>query len=93
MLPIVVVQDEWRAGLLVTVGHSTAMRERFYCISTRNRRRSDVLGPLQGSTPAWTVSDQKSMVRLASAGRTIARCARFCDARGSVADKQFLRLL
>lgn len=51
LLPEVVVQDELRAGLLVTVGHSTALEERFYAITTPQRHRIDVLETLLARAP------------------------------------------
>ena len=46
VLPEVVVQDELRAGILVCVGHSTTLQERFYAITTPHRHRIDVLEQL-----------------------------------------------
>lgn len=46
VLPEVVVQDELRAGVLVTVGESAVLQERFYAITTPHRHRSDVLESL-----------------------------------------------
>ena len=46
VLPEVVVQDELRAGTLVVVGHSAALQERFYAITTPHRHRIDVLEQL-----------------------------------------------
>jgi len=43
VLPEVVVQDELRAGVLVTVAHSTDLQERFYAITTPRRHRIEVL--------------------------------------------------
>lgn len=43
VLPEVVVQDELGAGLLVTVGRSSALQERFYAITTPHRHRIEVL--------------------------------------------------
>ncbi len=43
VLPEVVVQDELRAGSLVTVGHSDGLLERFYAITTPRRHRIEVL--------------------------------------------------
>ena len=43
VLPEVVVQDALRAGILVTVGHSTVLQERFYAITTPHRHRIEVL--------------------------------------------------
>ena len=46
VLPEVVVQDELRAGVLVTVGQSPELRESFYAITAPHRHRIDVLEPL-----------------------------------------------
>ena len=46
VLPEVVVQDELRTGLLVTVGQSAALQEHFYAITTPHRHRIDVLAQL-----------------------------------------------
>jgi|SRR5450830_81285 len=46
VLPQVVVQDELRAGILVEVGHSTALQERFYAITAPHRHRIEVLEQL-----------------------------------------------
>lgn len=43
VLPEVVVQDELRAGILVTVGQSTQLQERFYAITTIRRHRLEAL--------------------------------------------------
>ena len=43
VLPEVVVQDELRSGVLVTVGRSTQLRESFYAITTAHRHRIDRL--------------------------------------------------
>ena len=51
VLPEVVVQDELRAGVLVPVGHSTALQEHFYAITTPRRHRSEVLEKLLSGTP------------------------------------------
>lgn len=51
VLPEVVVQDELRAGLLIAVGRSTALQERFYAITTPHRHRFDVLETLLGGHP------------------------------------------
>lgn len=51
VLPEVVVQDELRAGSLVTVGHSTALQERFYAITTPHRHRIEVLEHLMARAP------------------------------------------
>jgi LysR family transcriptional activator of nhaA len=49
VLPEVVVQDELRAGALVTVGQSTLLKENFYAITTPNRHRIDALDQLLGA--------------------------------------------
>lgn len=46
VLPEVVVQDELRAGTLVTVGQSTLLQENFYAITTPRRHRIDALEQL-----------------------------------------------
>ncbi|MBW1213829.1 LysR substrate-binding domain-containing protein [Pantoea allii] len=46
VLPEVVVQDELRTGILVTVGQSAELQERFYAITTPHRHRIDVLEQL-----------------------------------------------
>ena len=46
VLPEVVVQDELRAGVLVTVGHSTILQESFYAITTPHRHRIALLEQL-----------------------------------------------
>ena len=51
VLPEVVVQDELHAGMLVVVGHSTALQERFYAITTPHRHRLEVLEPLLAGPP------------------------------------------
>jgi len=43
VLPEVVVQDELRAGVLVTVGRSDQLQERFYAITTPRRHRVEAL--------------------------------------------------
>lgn len=52
LLPEVVVQDELRAGTLVAVGHSTALQERFYAITTPHRHRIELLEQLLAGAPA-----------------------------------------
>ncbi|MCU7376205.1 LysR family transcriptional regulator [Paucibacter sp. O1-1] len=54
VLPEVVVQDELRAGVLVTVGHSTLLQENFYALTTLHRHRMERLDQLlaQGPAPA-----------------------------------------
>ncbi|MBC7699888.1 LysR substrate-binding domain-containing protein [Aquabacterium sp.] len=56
VLPEVVVQDELRTGLLVVVGHSTALQERFYAITTPRRHRIEVLEQLLTGTPEQGIS-------------------------------------
>lgn len=51
VLPEVVVQDELQAGILVVVGQSTALQERFYAITTPQRHRIDVLEQLWSGVP------------------------------------------
>ena len=46
VLPEVVVQDELRAGVLVTVGHSTELQERFFAITIPHRHRIELLETL-----------------------------------------------
>jgi LysR family transcriptional activator of nhaA len=46
LLPEVVVQDELRAGILVSIGHSTVLQESFYAITTPHRHRIEVLEQL-----------------------------------------------
>jgi len=50
VLPEVVVQDELRTGMLVTVGQSSALQECFYAITTPHRHRIEVLEQLLGSS-------------------------------------------
>ena len=52
LLPEVVVQDELRAGTLVAVGHSAALQERFYAITTPHRHRIELLEQLLAGAPA-----------------------------------------
>lgn len=54
VLPEVVVQDELRAGVLVTVAYATDLQERFYAITTPRRHRIEVLEHLMShqSPPA-----------------------------------------
>ncbi|KAF0843424.1 LysR family transcriptional activator of nhaA [Methylovorus glucosotrophus] len=53
LLPEVVVQDELRAGVLVTVGHSAALQERFYAITTPHRHRIEALEKLLAGRPEY----------------------------------------
>lgn len=57
VLPEVVVQDELRAGILVAVGHSKALQERFYAITTPQRHRIDVLEQLLAGVPEFQAID------------------------------------
>ena len=43
LLPAVVVQDELKSGVLVTVGQLEALQERFYAITTVHRHRLELL--------------------------------------------------
>jgi len=52
VLPEVVVQDELRAGVLVTVGRSTQLQENFYAITTLHRHRMERLEELLARAPA-----------------------------------------
>ena len=54
VLPEVVVQDELRTGVLVTVGRSTILQESFYAITTPHRHRIEVLENLMAR-----VSDER----------------------------------
>jgi LysR family transcriptional activator of nhaA len=51
VLPEVVVQDELRAGVLVTVGQSTLLQENFYAITTLHRHRMERLERLLAQAP------------------------------------------
>jgi LysR family transcriptional activator of nhaA len=51
VLPEVVVQDELRTGVLVKVGHSAALQERFYAITTPHRHRIELLEHLMSRSP------------------------------------------
>ena len=55
VLPEVVVQDELRAGVLVTVGRSTLLKENFYAITTLHRHRMERLEQLLAHGPALSV--------------------------------------
>jgi LysR family transcriptional activator of nhaA len=52
VLPEVVVQDELRAGVLVTVGRSTQLQENFYAITTLHRHRMERMEQLLAQRPA-----------------------------------------
>ncbi len=51
VLPEVVVQDELRAGVLVVLGQSTELTERFYAITTPHRHRIERLERLLAGLP------------------------------------------
>ncbi|MFM9428945.1 LysR family transcriptional activator of nhaA [Variovorax sp. GrIS 2.14] len=51
VLPEVVVQDELQAGILIAVGHSTQLQERFYAITTPHRHRIEILDLLLSEAP------------------------------------------
>ena len=51
VLPEVVVQDELRTGVLVSVGRSNALQERFYAITTPHRHRIALLEQLLSEEP------------------------------------------
>jgi LysR family transcriptional activator of nhaA len=57
VLPEVVVQDELRTGILVVVGHSTVLQERFYAITTPHRHRIEVLEQLLAGAPEFQTHD------------------------------------
>lgn len=57
VLPEVVVQDELRTGILVVVGHSTVLQERFYAITTPHRHRIEVLEQLLAGAPEFQTRD------------------------------------
>ncbi|WP_295982887.1 LysR family transcriptional regulator [uncultured Variovorax sp.] len=52
VLPEVVVQDELRTGVLVSVGRSTKLQENFYAITTLHRHRMELLERLLAQQPA-----------------------------------------
>lgn len=52
LLPEVVVQDELRAGVLVSIGRVDALQERFYAITTPHRHRLEALEALLARAPA-----------------------------------------
>lgn len=54
VLPEVVVQDELRTGVLVTVGRSTLLQENFYAITTLHRHRMERLEQLLSQAPVLT---------------------------------------
>ncbi|MBB3195352.1 LysR family transcriptional regulator [Roseateles terrae] len=56
VLPEVVVQDELRTGVLVTVARSTQLRENFYAITTLHRHRMERLERLLAHAPVLSDS-------------------------------------
>jgi LysR family transcriptional activator of nhaA len=66
VLPEVVVQDELRSGVLVTVGRSTRLQEHFYAITTLHRHRIERLEQLLASAP---VAGSTAAKRAARSGR------------------------
>ena len=86
VLPEVVVQDELRAGVLVTVGRSTRLRENFYAITTVHRHRMERLEQLLASrpTPARERPDRPISPELSKARRRAAGGARSKPSRKSV---------
>jgi LysR family transcriptional regulator, transcriptional activator of nhaA len=70
VLPEVVVQDELRAGVLVTVGRSTRLQENFYGITTLHRHRMERLEQLLAQAP---VLANESPARHGAAGTRKAR--------------------
>jgi LysR family transcriptional activator of nhaA len=75
VLPEVVVQDELRNGVLVTVGRSTALRENFYAITTLHRHRLERLEQLLAQAPplADGPTDMPAAAPVGAARRTSAR--------------------
>ncbi len=72
VLPEVVVQDELRAGVLVTVGRSTQLKENFYAITTPHRHRNERLEQLLvGQTDFGTVVTRGRAPKTNSGGRTV----------------------
>lgn len=62
VLPEVVVQDELRTGVLVTVARSTELRENFYAITTLHRHRMERLERLLAHAPLLSHGDGPSPV-------------------------------
>jgi LysR family transcriptional activator of nhaA len=86
VLPEVVVQDELRADVLVTVGQSTLLQENFYAITTLHRHRIERLEQLLAQAPALA---DESLARHGVAGSSKARqrtvnCPRPETSRSSV---------
>ncbi len=77
VLPEVVVQDELRAGILVTVGHSTKLQERFYAITTPHRHRMEVLDELMARAPDGAVTPSAAVHNGAAADRPAQSARRF----------------
>ena len=67
VLPEIVVQDELRAGVLVTIGRSTQLKENFYAITTLHRHRMERLEQLLAQQPA---AKAKPVARRAAKGAT-----------------------
>jgi len=57
VLPKVVVQDELRVGVLVTVGDSAELQERLYAITTPHRHRIEWLDRLLSGTSETSLMD------------------------------------
>lgn len=68
VLPEVVVQDELRAGVLVTVGRSTQLHENFYAITTLHRHRMQLLEQLLAWQPAASTRSQTAHAAKAASG-------------------------
>ena len=56
LLPEVVVQDEIRSGVLITVGRSSQLQENFYAITTLHRHRIELLDRLLARSSAVSAS-------------------------------------
>jgi len=68
VLPEVVVQDELRAGVLVTVGRSTLLQENFYAITTLHRHRMERLEQLLAHAPVLA-DERLARQRAATTGK------------------------
>ncbi|MBS0320028.1 MAG: LysR family transcriptional regulator [Proteobacteria bacterium] len=73
VLPEVVVQDELRAGVLVTVGRSTQLQENFYAITTLHRHRMQLLEQLLARQPAARARPRATRSTKAASKRAAAR--------------------
>ena len=60
LLPAVVVQDELRSGVLVTVGQLVELQERFYAITTVHRHRMEMLERLLSYSNEGAAKDEPS---------------------------------